>query len=380
MSRHPAVDVITARSAVVVQNRALVPMSSWLIDAMARCAESGLSLQVLTPHDGRITLPLRMALGGSKMRWVVREPGDGHYEGFTGLPLDWDGMEFVPAERARTDGPSSTFLHGTGDEAGAVLGHHVIVDLRVVHDATAELELGAAVEGLAKALAGAAPVCWGTAEPALSRWDRAAITALCRRRTPRATWLVFTGGHGGTGPAFAGTVRVARVDSGVKEEITFVMSRPGGTLSPDTLDTLAELAGQHASTTALSTLTAYWAPGRADLTHPARRLGHPTPVAMAIGPSGIAETGTRRVLSAPVRAQLIGDPAEPGAWYRLTDGAPDTAWPTLRELIRHLTSPVRAGADARGRDDRLTPGTVLDNRIWRQDGRRSPAWTRREDG
>ncbi|KAB2388807.1 DUF6177 family protein [Actinomadura montaniterrae] len=334
MRDHPAVDLATETSVVITRDQEIVPISSWITDVMARCAAEDLVLQVLTPHESRITLPLRLALRGPQARWIVHAE-DGHYEGYSGLPVDWDGTEFVPAERARTDGPSPTFLRGPED---AKLGHHVTVDLRVVHDATEELVLGSAVEELALVLAGAAPAGWGAAEPAVACWDRAALTALCRRRAPRPTWLVFTGGHGEPGPPFGGTVQVSRVDTGVKEEITLVVSLLDDTWSPqDTLDALESLADRWAGSAELSTLTAHWMPGRADLTYPARLLGLPRPLAMALGPVGVAEAGRERVVSAPVEGRLIGDPLEPGVWYPLADITSATPWNQLSAIIRHLT-------------------------------------------
>ncbi|MGI5328355.1 DUF6177 family protein [Actinomadura nitritigenes] len=330
----PAVDLIREKSVVIMQEQEVVPMSSWIIDMMARCADEDLPLAVLTPPGSRITLPLRLALRGTQTRWVVQDADDGYYDGLSGLPLDWNGNGFVLAERARTGGPSLAFLHGLED---ADLGHHVVVDLRVVHDATDELVLGSAIEELALALAGAAPAGWGAAEPAVARWDRAALTALCRHRAPRPTWLVFTGGHGEPGPLFGGAVRVSRVDTGVKEEITLVVSLPEDAWSPDALDALESLADHHAGTVELSTLTAHWTPGRRDLTYPAHLLGFPRPLALALGPVGVAEAGRERVLSAPAKGRLIGDPTEPGAWYTFDDDTSDAPWRGLSDLMRHLT-------------------------------------------
>ncbi|WP_246528312.1 DUF6177 family protein [Nocardiopsis composta] len=44
--------------------------------------------------------------------------------------------------------------------------------------------------------AASAPAGWGIHEPTPSRWDRPALTKLCRERAPKPTRLVFTGPHG----------------------------------------------------------------------------------------------------------------------------------------------------------------------------------------
>ncbi|QXJ24189.1 hypothetical protein AGRA3207_005463 [Actinomadura graeca] len=339
MSTHPAVDIATAKSAVVIQDRPLVPLSSWLTDAMAHCADTGQAFQILTPHDARITLPLRLAMGGPRTRWVVQEPDDGYFDGFTGFPLTWDGAEFVPADAAKA-GPSGTFLREEPGERG----HHLLVGLRVVHDAAPGLELGAVAEDLAHALAGTAPRAWGTAEPALSRWSPSELTDLCRRRSPRSTSLVFMGPHGpaAAAPPFGGTLRVTRVTSGVKEAVTFAIALPAGAEPP--LEELEELAGRYARTGILRTLNVQWTPALPDLTYPSRAIGVPVPLALGVGPEGAAEIGTGRASVPGADAKEIGDPAAPGLWFVLADGDGTGAWSRFRDLMDHLAGPGGAAA------------------------------------
>ncbi|RAY13180.1 hypothetical protein DPM19_22075 [Actinomadura craniellae] len=325
MSAHPAVDILTARTAVVIQDRPLVPLSSWLIDAMAACARGGLAFQVLTPDDSRITLPLRMALNISRSRWVVQEPGDaGYYDGFSGMPLEWNGAAFAPVDAgtARSAGPSPAFTRPVPD-----LGAQLLVDLRVLHPAAAELELGQTIELLADRLAGTEPTAWGTGEPTLSRWLPAEVTELCRRRSPQPTRLVFTG------PNLIGTHQVSRVTSGVTEAVMFVTGRAADEPSP--LDDLAELAGELAARGTLQTMTVQRTAGPADLTYVPRWCGAPAPVGLAIGPAGVAEVGLEHALAAPVGGRPIGDPDEPALWYPLEDDAPGD-WTEFAALLRHL--------------------------------------------
>ncbi|WP_433325772.1 DUF6177 family protein [Spirillospora sp. CA-294931] len=341
-SAHPAVDIITAKSAVVIQDRPLVPLSSWLTDAMSRCAANGQPIQILTPHDARITLPLRLALSGPTTRWVAQEPdGDTYYDGFSGLPLVWDGGAFALAEGGG-DGPSATFLTGPPPDAG----RHLMVSLTLVHEATAGLELGGTMEALSTALTGVPPVAWGTAEPALSRWSPSEITDLGRRRAPQATYLIFMGPHGPKAevPPSGGTARIARVTSGVKETVSFGVAYPADREPP--LDDLAALADEYAKAGTLQTMTAQWAPGRADLTFPARWYGAPVPIALAVGPEGVAEAGVEHALAAEAEAKTIGDPAKPGIWYALEDG--DGAWTRLSELMEYLRDPGAGSSNWRG--------------------------------
>jgi len=82
------VDALTDQAMVVLQDRPVVPLSAWLTTVVAECADSGRTLQLVTPLDSRLSLPLRVAAAGAGAQWVVRN-GAGYYEGLTGRPLQW---------------------------------------------------------------------------------------------------------------------------------------------------------------------------------------------------------------------------------------------------------------------------------------------------
>jgi hypothetical protein len=321
---HPAVDIVTDQVAVVLQDRPVVPLTAWLVDAASACAEAGQGLQVVTPADARITLPLRTTLSGPSCRWVVREPGDaGFFDGLSGVPLAWTGsaFEMVP-EQAKT-GPSPTFARPEPD-----LGSHLVLDVKILHVAALDLVLGGVVETLARVLRGAEPAGWGIAEPLLDPWNRARLTDLCHRRSPKSTWLLFIG------PGFIGSVLVSRVTSGVKEEVTFLTGYPPGAEPP--LDRLEELAAMFADEGVLLTMTVQRTQGRTDLSFPARWCGAPAPVGLAIGPTGVRDIGLDRALSAPVEGRPVGRERAPTVWYGLADSRPDDAWPAFNDLMKYL--------------------------------------------
>jgi len=270
-------------------------------------------------------MPLRTTLSGPGSRWVVREPGDtGFFDGFSGVPLAWNGSAFAMLPEEAAAGPSKTFTRAVPN-----LGTHLLFELTVLHEATVELVVGGAAETLADVLGGAAPAGWGTAEPATNPWDRAELTELCSRRSPRSTYVVFTGRR------FVGSMLVSRVTSGVKEEITFLVGYPPGEEPP--IGLLVELADGFAGAGVLLSMTVQRARGRTDLTFPARWCGAPAPVGLAIGAEGIREIGLDHALAAPVRGRRLGPKEAPGIWYGLGDGRdPDAAWPTFNDLMKHL--------------------------------------------
>ncbi|MDE3723921.1 DUF6177 family protein [Nocardiopsis sp. N85] len=333
-TEHPAVTTRTEKTVVVVQDRPLVPMSPWLVDAMARYGRQGLRLQVVTPSTSRVTHALRSILMTPTARWVAQTPDGSYYDGFSGIPLRWDDREaFVVDEDARPDGPPEAFRADDADR-----GCQVHVDLNVEHPADNGLVLGTSVELLAERLGGAAPSVWGTAEPLPQEWKRAVFTRLARGRAPGQTWAVIAGPPEGVREdgvrPFAGTVRVSRTVSGVREAITFAVGYAEGE-EPD-LSALASLVKELTDRDVLRTMSVRRAGGRADLTYAPHWTGLPLPVGMAVGVEGVSSIGTERALSAPVRGIPFGPPMTPALWYRIGDGTEDDAWTRFRELMAHL--------------------------------------------
>ncbi|WP_157036150.1 DUF6177 family protein [Streptomonospora alba] len=328
---HPAVDTATPQAAVVVQDRAVVPLSSWLTDVLAQCGRSDRSLQVLSSPAARITLPLRTVLQNPKARWVIEEPdGSGHFDGFSGVPLRWDRRAgFVVDKSAGADTqPAPAFLP-TGEETGSQLW----IDLRLRHKAREGLVLGRAVERLADLFGGADPAGWGTSEPALSQWDTARLTALCRRRAPGATWTVFAGPGFAEHP-FIGMHRAAAVAEGVKETVTFAAGYPPGVEPP--VERLREVVREFAEQRVLTTMTAQRLPGRADLTYAPVWSGAPAPVGVAIGAEAVSEIGTAHAEDAPAPGERVGPSRAPAMWYPLGAGTDPETWREFRALMDHL--------------------------------------------
>ncbi|GAA2111789.1 DUF6177 family protein [Actinomadura alba] len=325
---HPAVDIVTDKAAVVIQDRPVVPLATWLVDAAKACAEARQGLQILTSADARITMPLRMTLSQPKARWVVREPGDtGYFDGFSGMPLVWDGSAFsvAPGDRLKA-GPSPTFARPAPE-----LGAHLVLDVKVLHQAANDLVLGGTVERLATVLAGGGPAGWGIAEPALNPWDRAALTELCHRRSPKSTWVMFTGAGE---RRFIGGQTVSRVTSGVKEEISFVVGHEPGEEPP--LDLLPRLAAEFAEAGTLLSMTVQRTAGRPDLTYSPRWCGAPAPVGLAIGTEAVREIGLEHAQAGPVAGKPIGPGRARAMWYPLGDGLDPAAWSLFSDLMRHL--------------------------------------------
>ncbi|TQM67218.1 hypothetical protein FHX41_0823 [Actinomadura hallensis] len=309
------VDALTDQAMVVLQDRPLVPLSAWLNKALGDCAASGRTLQLVTPLESRLSLPLRTAASGNDLQWVVRH-GDGYYEGLTGRPLKWGGATFVPVPEARDYAPGYT------TRPTAPIGAQLTLVYRTRHGA--EGDLGGPVERLMHLLTGKPPGALGPAEPLEHPWRRDRFTEFARGRStarllvvgdgPRPAQAIcdFTTGPGG------GVSEVSTVTVGYMPE------------DPPPLRHLPTLVGALAADQTIASLFVQLTPGRADLTTEPRWTGAPAPVALAVagtvsGPPGIP-------------GQQVGPPRAPLTFFPLGDGRSQDGWQRHSHLMQHLTS------------------------------------------
>lgn len=326
----PAVDVLTDRVAVVIQDRPVIPMTAWLSDALRACLAGDRGLQIVTPAHARLSLPTRTLLSGLPSRWVVRDDTSGYYDGLSGAVLHWHGGAFVPIDAP--DGTNTPVAPAFTKQASS--GEtQLVISLRTQHPADEHLLLGGALEALWQNLTGHPPTGWGTAEPANQPWSRSEITELARRRVPNGTWIVAVGTH--DRPAIA-TTRIARTTTGVEEDITLALGyAPDEPVPVDALPNLAaELTSEHNAQSVLIQRRA----ARRDLSIPARFEAFPSPLAFALGSDAVQEVGVVHARRPPIPGtpQPLGTAGRPGFFYSLDDGTSAGGWRTFEQLMRHL--------------------------------------------
>jgi hypothetical protein len=309
----PAADVITPNAMVVLQDRPVVAFAAWLAEALRLCGETGRGLQVVTPADSRITMPLKLILTGPNSRWVVHADG-GYYDGLNGMPLRWDGAAFMVDPQARAYAPSYT-SPPTGP-----IGAQLTVTFRVRQ--TPESAVGGATEHMCRSLTGEPPDGWGTAEPATGVWSLADLAELFGSRAAGATWLTVVGGAGGGRPV-VGTMLLSRVADAVEEAVTLVVGYPDPREVP--IDALPGLAGALAAEFPLLSCFVQLSPGRADLTTTPRWLGPTAPVGLAVSGTAPGPPG--------IPGQQV---AEMTMWYPLGDGRQQDGWQRYEQLTGYL--------------------------------------------
>ncbi|MFJ7334552.1 DUF6177 family protein [Streptomyces sp. NPDC101116] len=324
----PAVDVLTGTTAVVIQDRPLIAMTSWLSDALRTTAASDRALQIVTPPTARLTLPTRTALRGLPNRWVVQDPEHGYYDGLSGAVLHWKNGTFTPVhDEQGTARVAEAFAPapGTGDR-------QLILTLRTRHPADENLVLGRALETAFRHLTGAPPAGWSTAEPINLPWSSRQLTDLARARAPRPTWLVAIGDPGR--PTLA-TLRILRTPAGVEEDITLALGYGGDETPP--LDAIEEIAtaldAEHGLVTLLTSLRA----ARRDLTVPPRLEAPPVPVAFTLGSDEVEAIGQSRAGHPPLGPMptRLGPEGRPALHYVLSDGS-GSRLSVFQRLIEHL--------------------------------------------
>lgn len=324
------VDVLTDKSVIVIYDRPVVALTTWLTEAVRTVAQGRRELYLVTSPNTRLSLPTRTVLERMPARWVVRHPENGYYDGLSGAVLRWHDGRFTPAA---DNGPriADAFQPplGKGGE------RQLLLSIRTIHPAHEHLILGGALEDAWQTLTGSPPAGWATAEPVNVPWSPRQLTDLARSRARQSqpTWAVAVGTA--DRPAIA-TLRIAHAREGVEEQITLALGFAADERAPiELLPQLAEsLAARHNLATMISELRA----ARTDLTTPAHYEPPPVPVSLTLGPDAVADLGishARNALPDNLPSEL-GPSARPALHYSLGDGTDPAAWQRLRHINEHL--------------------------------------------
>ncbi|WEH18526.1 DUF6177 family protein [Streptomyces sp. VNUA24] len=328
-----AVDVLTDRAAVVFQDRPVVAATTWLTDLAQTTAGSGRELQIVTTASARLTLPVQSLLISLPVRWVVRDPSGGFYDGLTGAVVHWREGHFTPVRNA-AGGPRTAEAFNSPTADAPEGERQMLLSIRTAHPATGDLLLGGALESAWEALTGAPPAGWSTAEPVNLPWSRRPLTELARTRAQKSapTWLIAVGAP--DRPAIA-TLRIVRTPAGVEEHITLALGHTAD--QPPPLDALPALAETLATRHNLVSMLTHLRSARADLTTPPHREEPPIPVSFTLGPDAVRAVGHKLAETAPQsRPARLGPAARPALHYALGDGSDAVAWQHLKQLNDHL--------------------------------------------
>ncbi len=330
----PAIDVLTERVAVVIQDRPVVAMTAWLSDAFRAAATAGLGLQIVSPADTTLSPAVRDALGGRPSRWIVQDDQDGYYDGLTGAVLRWQDGSFDPvlSPDATEEDPRTPVaaayqqVHDTGER-------QLALTFRTVHPADERLVLGGGLEAVWRELTGEPPAKLGnsgTGQPSLvsgtidGRSTRTGSGAdLVRRGRPP----VAAGNRHRTGHAHVG----------VEEEVALAFGYGAGEEPP--LDALPVAAEALATRHHLQSMLVQLRKARRDIAVPPRFEGPGVPLAFVLGAEEVRAMPGDWARRVPLdgRPVPLGPRTRQAMYYPLPGDPSDlTGWQEFERLMRHL--------------------------------------------
>ncbi|GGT05933.1 DUF6177 family protein [Streptomyces atratus] len=331
----PAVDALTDKVAVVIQDRPVIAMTAWLSDAFRAAANAELGLQIVTSPGATLSPAVRNSLSGWPSRWVVQDEKDGYYDGLSGAVLRWQNGLFAPVEAAHpVPGDPRTPVAASYQEVANTGERQLAVSFRTVHPADDRLVLGGALESVWRELTGEAPAGWGTAEPANLPWSLRRLTDVAFERAPEPTWIVVVGSPDRPGLA---TVRISRTKAGVEEDVTLAFGYGPDEEPP--LDALPRAAEVLATRHHLQSMLVQLRKARRDLAVPPRFEGPGVPLAFVLGAEEVREMPGDRARRTPLSEPPVqlGPRSRPALYYPLPGDPSDlSGWQDFERLIRHL--------------------------------------------
>lgn len=330
----PGVDLVTDDVAMVIQDRAVVGMSSWLSDVIAAAIAQGRGVQLVTTAETRLTWPVRSRLfGHPASRWIVAVDDDEYFDGLNGARMKWNGQLFA-VDLTGAAGPNPEIHPAFVVEEAPTA--HLQLTVRVRHQATESLEVGHLAEKLFTRTAGGGPTGWSTSEPVTQPWSPAALTEYCRGRAPAPTWLVLSGPLGDESRPAVGTLELRRTTSGVDETVTLCVAQPG-TEFPSAAE-LGVVIDDVADNFELISAMLMGSFGAADGTYRPRFGGVPSPIGLAAGFEALNGRPLSEALSVEgVPAALaIGPPRRPAIWYPLGNGRNPDDWDKYTKVMDNL--------------------------------------------
>ncbi|MGW3746486.1 DUF6177 family protein [Streptomyces sp. NPDC005146] len=331
----PAIDALTDKVAVVIQDRPVVAMTAWLSDAFRATADAELGLQIVTSPGTTLSPAVRNSLTGWPSRWVVQDERDGYYDGLSGAVLSWQNGMFATVEAAdATPDDPRTPVAASFKEFADTGERQLAISFRTVHPADDRLVLGGALESVWRELTGNPPAGWGTAEPANLPWSLRQLTDVAHDRSPAPTWVVVVGSPDRPGLA---TVRISRTTGGVEEDVTLAFGFGADEEPPvDALPRVAEiLATRHH----LQSMLIQLRKARRDLAVPPRFEGPGVPVAFVLGAEEVREMPGDRARRTPLSEPPVqlGPKTRPALYYPLPGDPSDlSGWQDFERLMRHL--------------------------------------------
>ncbi|WP_121368082.1 DUF6177 family protein [Frondihabitans australicus] len=331
--RHPLIDAITERVALVESRAQVVRLSAPLVDLLARPLAAGRTLVLLTPETSRLTIGLRSALVAAKARWMVTTAG-GFRDGLSGLEhtsLDEAvaAAHVVPVDSDEDDPDGADGSSGprrSGGETGS--STQLSVDVTILHRGDNDTLLGGALEALTEAIGGYRPVAWGSSEPLERPWDRWVLTQDARHRAPEPTRIMVEGEH----VSAAVTARVTA--RGIEETVALTADVPGGPAGLDAaIDRLRAVLAELTRTSLPTFALVLAREGEADRSFRPVTYPPPNPVALLIGAPSVRRLDLHAQTFAPEQSIDVVGRHDLPAFLLPLGSAEESGWDALHDAL-----------------------------------------------
>ena len=178
-------DLVTDKTHLLIQPRAIVGLSHWLLRTYAQANRNDKVLAVVTRPDSVLTLAAARFINDARACWIVDHP-DGAYDGFSGLRAHWDGLSFT------YDGE----LHPAYLEVAVDDDRSISISAETTHGDNDDPQLGHFSLQVLAAAGCAPPTRFGVVEPLCEPFSPTLVTEHARALSPKDSISIVSGGDG----------------------------------------------------------------------------------------------------------------------------------------------------------------------------------------
>jgi len=178
-------DLVTDKTHLLIQPRAIVGLSRWLLRTYMQAHRDDRVLAVVTRPDSVLTLAAARFINDARACWIVDHP-DGTYDGFSGLCAHWDGLSFT------YDGE----LHPAYLDIKIGDDRAISVNAETTHSYSDDPQLGIFSVQVLAAAGCAPPTRFGIVEPLCDDFSPGLVTDHARKLSPQNSLSIFSGGDG----------------------------------------------------------------------------------------------------------------------------------------------------------------------------------------
>lgn len=193
-------DLSTGSSALLLQSRAVVGLSPWLMGCLLWARDHARECVLVTSPAVRVTPAVEGLVARGALRWVCDDGRQAH-DCRTGRTVTWDGERFREGDAVAAPVPP------------ADLAWQVVVEVEAFHPYRDDLVLGGLVESAVRALDLPLPRAQGLLEPPEGPWDPGILTRFARTESPVAASTIVSG------EGYDATLTVRPEPVGVTEQV-----------------------------------------------------------------------------------------------------------------------------------------------------------------